>query len=658
MKNKKYILIFLMTFLFTLQTHAQDLLYPIWKMSKPSCRFQDYATLDADCIQDLPILRTADYSKYKNDYNVYRRVYTVLWWASYTYWWDVGNWWHSWVDIATAKWTPVRAMTDWKVVKAKTLTWRWNTVKVEHKINWRTIYSNYSHMSLISVKEWDIVKAWDKLWEVWSTWNSTWNHLHFQIDVVKAWWPRYRTKCSEKNYDKIINSPVCFSELNEATVDPLLFLETNWAIVKSSTVIEKPKQENISTVWLISNEEILKKEINEFLEKYDLKLEIQNLWSNIELWKSWILRVSVTDKLTKKPFNWNFPWTMTFKYDDKKLNVFPTWIFAIDKWIRDITVTTKQAWFQTIDVYIWQAFVTKINIGVLDPKKSITPYSTEFSIWDVNVISEIKKWSFYFKTKEWISILWSKFNWNFTLTSSDWNLKFCIKKAKTYSDIDYVNNTTCSEFDFVRDANFSYSDTTDGILLFDYKIAWSEKTKLIIKNQNWWQVGFYTITPVLPSWINTSYPYYSEMIELWKLWVITWVNKWYFVQDRELVFTDALGYIRNTLAFLKTNCKTDTCKQTINSKIESLKKTNQAKYSQIKVNRIQFTQLVKMFIPSTWINWTPVAFRDLDNNQQTIVWQVLKTYTWKDNFWQTRYFQPTKAISRGEAAYVIYNYIK
>lgn len=36
--------------------------------------------------------------------------------------------------------------------------------------------------------------------------------------------------------------------------------------------------------------------------------------------------------------------------------------FAIDKWIRDITVTTKQPWFQTIDVYIWQAFVTKINI--------------------------------------------------------------------------------------------------------------------------------------------------------------------------------------------------------------------------------------------------------------------------------------------------------
>lgn len=76
------------------------------------------------------------------------------------------------------------------------------------------------------------------------------------------------------------------------------------------------------------------------------------------------------------------------------------------------------------------------------------------------------------------------------------------------------------------------------------------------------------------------------MIEMWKVWVITWVNQWYYMQDRELVFSDALGYIRNTLAFLKTNCKTDVCKTTINTKIESLKKANQTKYSQIKINRI------------------------------------------------------------------------
>lgn len=139
--------------------------------------------------------------------------------------------------------------------------------------------------------------------------------------------------------------------------------------------------------------------------------------------------------------------------------------------------TKKQAWNQTIDVYIWQASVTKVSIWVLDPKKSITPYSTEFSLSQNNVISEIKKGSFYFKTKDWISILWSAFNWTYTLSSSDWTLKFCIKKAQTYEDIDYVTKSTCSEFDFIREASFSFKDTTEWILLFDYKnyMKWKNK---------------------------------------------------------------------------------------------------------------------------------------------------------------------------------------
>jgi hypothetical protein len=58
-------------------------------MSKPECRFQDFQSLSAECKQQLPILKTADYQKYKNDYSVYRRIYTVLWGSSYDYGWDI-----------------------------------------------------------------------------------------------------------------------------------------------------------------------------------------------------------------------------------------------------------------------------------------------------------------------------------------------------------------------------------------------------------------------------------------------------------------------------------------------------------------------------------------------------------------------------------------
>ncbi len=82
-----------------------------------------------------------------------------------------------------------------------------------------------------------------------------------------------------------MNSSVCFDQLNTNTIDPLLFLETAGAVVKSN-VVEKPKTQKISKEWLLSREEILKKEIEEFLKYYQIKVNILWIWGNIELWKS------------------------------------------------------------------------------------------------------------------------------------------------------------------------------------------------------------------------------------------------------------------------------------------------------------------------------------------------------------------------------------
>jgi hypothetical protein len=79
MKYLKGLLFLFFMLFFSFEAHALDLVYPIQEMSKPECRFQKFSTLNSDCKMDLPILKTADYIKYKNDYNLYRRVYTVLW---------------------------------------------------------------------------------------------------------------------------------------------------------------------------------------------------------------------------------------------------------------------------------------------------------------------------------------------------------------------------------------------------------------------------------------------------------------------------------------------------------------------------------------------------------------------------------------------------
>lgn len=214
---------------------SQDLVYPLKQVSKLECRFQEYKDLWKECIQDLPILKTKDYIKYikeKEWYNEFTRFYSVLWGASYKYWWDIWYWGHQWIDIVSSKWTPVIAIAKWKVIVSENNWAWWNVISIEHEIRWKKVFSNYAHLSSLIVNVWDEVKVWDIIWEVWSTWNSTWNHLHFQIDLNTASHPYYYDyKACPFSYNDISEKWVCFEELEKNTLDPLLLIETNWKIL-------------------------------------------------------------------------------------------------------------------------------------------------------------------------------------------------------------------------------------------------------------------------------------------------------------------------------------------------------------------------------------------------------------------------------------------
>lgn len=70
--------------------------------------------------------------------------------------------------------------------------------------------------------------------------------------------------------------------------------------------------------------------------------------------------------------------------------------------------------------------------------------------------------------------------------------------------------------------------------------------------------------------------------------------------------------------------------------------------------RIEFVSLVKKY---TLLEKYPLLnaydFRDLNIEQKNIVKDVLREKTWRDYFGETRYFQPSKNITRSEAAYII-----
>ncbi len=216
-------------------SNDDKVVYPLKEISKLECRFSDFKDLKSSCKETLPVLKTKDYRKYATQgwgYNKYTRLYTVLWWASYKYGWDVWHGGHIWTDIATAKWTPVYSIAKWKVIRAKKDNMLWNFVTIEHKIRGKKVFSNYAHLSKINVKVWTSVHAGTKIWEVWSTWNSTWNHLHFQIDLDTPFHPYYYDyKACPFSYYKITEDGVCYDELDKNTIDPLLFLETGGKIL-------------------------------------------------------------------------------------------------------------------------------------------------------------------------------------------------------------------------------------------------------------------------------------------------------------------------------------------------------------------------------------------------------------------------------------------
>lgn len=314
--KKVWTSIFLWVFIFTnlipanilAEWNNDTVVYPLKKISKSSCRFQKFSELTEDCKKDLPILNTKDYKKYlsENDwYNEMTRTYTELWWASYKYWWDQWNWWHIWTDIATAEWTPVYSIANWKVIVAENLVWHWNVISIEHKIRWKIVVSDYAHLSVMNVAVWDTVSVWDKIWEVWSTWNSTWNHLHFEIDLESSTnsYPYYYDyKTCPYSYYEITESWTCFNELSNNTVDPLLFLETGWAILdqitRKVTKIDIKKEVPKPIVTTNFNE-----------SEVDLTIFDRTVYKDYDV--NDIKRVQQV--LTKI---WRYSWWITWKYED------------------------------------------------------------------------------------------------------------------------------------------------------------------------------------------------------------------------------------------------------------------------------------------------------------------------------------------------------
>ncbi|MCL5038769.1 MAG: M23 family metallopeptidase [Firmicutes bacterium] len=90
---------------------------------------------------------------------------------------------HSGLDIANKKGTPILATNSGRVTLADDLYVTGKTVVIDHGLN---LYSSYSHLASLKVREGDLVQKGQVIGEMGSTGFSTGSHLHWVISVGRT----------------------------------------------------------------------------------------------------------------------------------------------------------------------------------------------------------------------------------------------------------------------------------------------------------------------------------------------------------------------------------------------------------------------------------------------------------------------------------------
>ena len=645
---KKIIIFFVLLFIGEF-AYAGDFIYPFAQVAVPKCRFSSWNNLWNECRMSIPRIENWNYSKYKTD-STYRKIYSILWWATYNYWWDVWYWSHLWVDIATSLWTPVRSIWDWEVILAKALSWWWNTVVIKHKLqNWKYIYSNYSHLSKIIAKIW-YIKAWTTIWEVWSTWNSYWNHLHFQIDITSQSHPYWYTTCSKwiEIFD-VVNNWLCRNYLLANTVDPILFLENNWKFQDIQEIQQKQQQTiKIEPKNIKTRNQITEEEINDFLRDHTIKLNTMVAWDNLEISKTYLSKLTVN--YHNKLFSGNLPWEwLEFEYNKSVLKVFPEKVIFVDKWIREVQITWLKSGKHVINLKIWKKIIWSLFVNIYSNSEMQNPTDASIIIKNSIALWEEKQFWVVFKTKFGTKQMYIPYNWTYKIKLLSWKAKFCNVSNKPIK--------TCRNSELVNELYFRYEDTKNWILLFniipfDYIPIKLSLSKVGNKYDITWTKTQITVTN--PLRFDNSYVYYNENISALKKWYLR-LNKWYLLQDNELTWRQLKEIVFNYLEYEYLRSGDNLAQKNLIIKKISEVKWNLSVFDDYKkYTRWDFTKIIFDNFSLNLVKNDNKVLLDESWKYKDYITTLREKYDfrWKDQFSQ-KYFQPTKNITVWEALYLI-----
>jgi murein DD-endopeptidase MepM/ murein hydrolase activator NlpD len=93
---------------------------------------------------------------------------------------DRGDHKHGWIDYWVNKWTSIYSMVEWTVDRVLYEDWWFGNYVVIKDKEWREII--YAHLKeKPDLQSGQQIAMWEEIWKVWSTWRSTWPHLHLEV---------------------------------------------------------------------------------------------------------------------------------------------------------------------------------------------------------------------------------------------------------------------------------------------------------------------------------------------------------------------------------------------------------------------------------------------------------------------------------------------
>lgn len=325
---------------------------------------------------------------------------------------------HHGVDLILPKNTPIVSFIDGKVVRIKKWDGKkkneWNCVVIESVIDGEKYFLAYEHLEKINVSLYQEVKKDDIIWTCGSTWNSTTEHLHFQIDKENApyhpyWWA---------------NDTV--ETINKYCIDGWDFLRkyykknnqtntTNWENNSNNSTNNNSENNDDflwNLIWNLDNNNSSTNYIDFFKNAWILKWDNGNLYLDSPLtryqialilyrmYKKWLL------KWENKNCSYNF--TDTKKYNDEEFKKALDFVVCnqIIKWDKNkFYPQNKLKWEQFLAI-IWRLFA---NIKDSTEWKWYQDYLT----WAKNADIINQNWDFIWKSitrKEVFQILFKLIN--------------------------------------------------------------------------------------------------------------------------------------------------------------------------------------------------------------------------------------------------------